>query len=168
MTPEEKAKYFCHTHPNLFSQQACNNCLRGMCYTCISLDEKLCPDCTNHTYKTGDFYKNLIEVRNIVLGGLMIALGYHIIQVLNTHEIYSDLSFLPNVFIALFYGLSVTGAFFLFNGTDILSEINKVPFFGFKLMLLVAVATVFLGLPVFYLLYKVFMLIKNRFLRQRN
>ncbi|MEP0266788.1 hypothetical protein [Dokdonia sp.] len=165
MKDEEKEAYFCHTHPNLFSQKKCKECYRGMCYTCLSMDEDHCSDCRRSSYLSGDTHKNIKAIRGMLIVAVIVLILTHVYQYKNDVQVYENLDFIKNLGITLFYTISIGFAFFLYEDTDILDEIRKVPFIGFKLMLATLIITVVLGLPVFYFLYKIYLLLKAKSIR---
>ena len=164
MKEEEKEAYFCHTHTNLFSRQKCKECYRGMCYTCLSIDQEYCPSCRQSSYFNGDAYKNLKAIRGMLIVAAIALILMHTYQYNTDVHVYENLDFIKNLGITLYFTISIGFAFFLFEDTEILSETRKIPFIGFKLMLVVLIATVIIGIPVLYFLYKIYLLLKVKFM----
>jgi len=161
MTEEEKARYYCGTHPNLFSQKKCNGCNRGMCFTCIDLNNEYCSSCFKYSILDNLYFKSLKEIKGITIIAILVLIIAHLIQYFSNNNIYEDYIFLKNLGLTLFYTISIAYAFILFEGTDFLDDIRKIPFIGFKLMLGILILTVIAGIPVFYFVYKVFWVSKN-------
>lgn len=165
MKDEEKEAYFCHIHTNLFSQKKCKECYRGMCFTCLDMDKEYCPSCKRSMYLGGDTYKNIKAIKGMLIVALVVLALAHAYQYSNDVHIYENLEFIKNLGIVLFFTISIGFAFFLYEDTEILNEIREVPFIGLKLMLATLIITVVLGIPVFYFLYKIYLLLKAKYIR---
>lgn len=147
MKDTDKARYFCSTHPNLFSQKRCNSCGGGMCYTCIHTHETLCGDCQRSIYHVSDAYAYKKEGLWMLSAGVftisLFLVYYHLIE---THALYTQTELL----LAFLFGSNVIAAYYFLNKTTIVRDVNKVPFIGFKLALLVLVLIFVSGLPLLY------------------
>ncbi len=165
MKDGEKEAYFCHTHTHLFSQNRCKECFRGMCFTCLHMDKEYCPSCKQSSYLSGDTYKNLKAVRGMLIVAAVALILMHAYQYSTNEQVYENLDFITNLGITLYFTISIGFVFFLFEDTEILGDIRKVPFLGFKLMLATLIGTIIIGIPVLYFLYKIYLLLKVKFRR---
>lgn len=153
MKDENKTIYYCHTHPNLFLQQLCKVCNKGMCYTCINNDTTICPKCLKVSYlgsKTYAYKKELISMFGTGLIMLSIFFAFTYFSNINIYESLVD------YLLVFLFGLSVTGTHYLLRDTDFMGDIRKVPFIGFKLTLIVLGLIFVTGIPIIYFLYKLF------------
>ncbi|SEM26755.1 hypothetical protein SAMN04487910_4590 [Aquimarina amphilecti] len=162
MTKEEKQHYFCHTHPNLFAQSKCHSCYKGMCHTCLHTNSTLCASCLKSNFLTGNLYKNQKELIYIFSIGLAIGLLYHIYQCVTIAGIYSNFNFSKDLLYVTLGTLSAISAYYMYSEVTLISEVSKIPFIGGKLALLLIIISLVIGVPLFYLLYKILLFIKQK------
>jgi hypothetical protein len=160
MKDTDKARYFCYTHPNLFSQKRCSSCGGGMCYTCINKHETLCSDCQRSIYRVSDAYAYKKEgLWMLGTGVLTLSLFLAYYHITETQIIYSQ----TDVLLAFLFGSNVIASYYFLSKTTIVKEVNKVPFIGFKLALIVLVLIFITGLPLLYFLVNyISTLLKNK------
>ncbi|WP_108802587.1 hypothetical protein [Aquimarina sp. Aq107] len=168
MTEQEKQKHFCHSHPNLFAQSRCNNCFKGMCHTCIHNNPTLCTACLKSSFLTGDQYKNQKELIYILSIGLGVGLLYHIYQFTTIKHLYNNFNFVNDLLYVTIGTLTVISAYYMYSETTIISDIRKIPFIGGKLALLLIIFSLVIGIPLFYLLYKISLFIWQKITNQKH
>lgn len=168
MTEEEKQHYFCHTHHNLFSQKNCHSCNRGMCYTCLHHNPTTCPDCLKTNFLTSDHYKNQKEISYILGIGLGATLIFHVYQWYSINNIYDTIHFLENLLVVLGISLSAISAYYMYSEVTLIKDVQKIPFIGSKLALLMIVISLVIGIPMLYLVYKIFIFLKVHFLSKKT
>ncbi|WP_353780162.1 hypothetical protein [Winogradskyella sp. 3972H.M.0a.05] len=163
----EKALYFCHTHPNLFLQKHCAGCGRGMCHTCIHHDERLCPSCNKELYRSSSHYEN----KNRVIR----ALGFAVIVSLAVPAYYlyyqysmDNNEFAANYFLVFLIGFSLAGMHYMMQDTTFIQDIRSIPFIGFKLGIIVLILLIVSGVPIFFLLYKIAILVKHHWFNKSS
>ena len=158
----QKALYFCHTHPNLFLQKKCEGCKRGMCHTCIYNNLNYCSDCLRTQKRFSSNTKDKKELFNTLIFAVVISC---VIVLLLFHKtnINPHYPLTKYVLIAFVISLSASNCYYLFQKTTLLSDVNKIPFIGFKLSILIIVLVVASGLPILYLIYKSALLLKTHY-----
>ncbi|MFK7832803.1 MAG: hypothetical protein AB8B52_05985 [Winogradskyella sp.] len=160
-----KALYFCHTHPNLFLQKKCDSCKRGMCHTCIHNNKNYCSDCLTINKRFSSGYEAKKQIITCLVFAAIIT-GIAVLIFVQKLSNLPDYPLIKNSIITFFIALSIANAYYLFNKTDILSSVNKVPFIGFKLSLAVLALVTASGLPILYMLYKSVLLLKSDYFKQ--
>ncbi|MBQ4805395.1 hypothetical protein J8L88_21215 [Aquimarina sp. MMG015] len=168
MTEEEKQKYFCHTHRNLFAQSRCNNCFKGMCHTCVHNNPTLCAACLKNNFITGSQYKNQKELIYILSISLGIGLLYHIYQCVTIADIYSNFNFSKDLLYVTLGTLSVISAYYMYSEVTLISKVSKIPFIGGKLAFLLIIFSLVIGIPLFYLLYKILIFIWQKLTNKKH
>jgi len=156
MKDTDKALYYCHTHPNLFLQQHCKVCRKGMCRTCIDYNSTTCTECLRESYIGSKTYAYKKELAWMMVSGIFtLALFFTYTYVSNIDIYDSSLDYL----LVFLFGLSITGTHYLLRDTDFMGDIRKVPFIGFKLSIIVLLLIFVTGIPIIYFLYKLLILI---------
>lgn len=148
----EKALYFCHTHPNLFLQQQCKACKRGMCHTCIHNNKDYCESCAKSLFKSSRQYEHLTEVKQMLIAGIIVFgitsfYTYSAGPPIDTFEL----------FLGFYFGITIMAIYFVLSKTDVFSTITKIPFIGWKLAIILLALTAVTGGPLLYFIYKIFM-----------
>lgn len=160
MKDTDKARYFCYTHPNLFSQQRCNSCGTGMCHTCIHQHKTLCKDCQRSIYRSSDAFTLRMQGLWILAAGLLtlsLFFGYH-------HSLDTPNYDINDLLLAFVFGANSLGTFYFFNQTSVLNDIKKIPFIGFKLAIIILALIFITGLPLLYFIFNGYLIsIKGRF-----
>jgi hypothetical protein len=159
MTDLDKSHYYCHTHSNLFSQQTCEICYRGMCHTCIQNNESICPSCLKKSYFGSTYQqnkKNLIWIRGSGLIGRVLFLLYSgygtSVELTN--------NFNKGAFMAFLGGANFTATHYFLEDNDFIEKVKNFPFFGFQLSVVVLIFIFVTGIPILYFIYKI---VKQRF-----
>ena len=161
----QKALYFCHTHPNLFLQKKCTSCKRGMCHTCIYNNPNYCSDCLSKQKRFSSNYKDKKNILNSIVFAVIVS-SLIAFLIFNQAQNTTDYPCIKYISISFLIALSVSNCYYLFQGTEILSEVKKVPFIGFKLSLLILILVVASGLPILYMLYKSILILKTTYFKQ--
>ena len=156
-----KALYFCHTHSNLFSQKNCNVCGRGMCHTCIHRNSNCCPSCIKDLKKSKQGYLLKNEVLITIGIALLASLIFHYYQFHHTDKLYNSFEFLPDLSLVFLYSLSAVGSVYMMRTHSFIDDIKSIPFIGFKLALIVLLLTIASCIPVLYILYNAFFVIRD-------
>jgi len=111
-----------------------------------------------------DQYKIQKEIGYILALGLGVALLFHIYQYLSITDIYNTNDFLGNLLYVFIAAISAVSAYYMYREVSIIDDLRKIPFIGGKLTLMVIILSLVLGIPIMYLLYKIFVLLKLHFL----
>ncbi|MEY8869687.1 hypothetical protein AB9K24_09275 [Meridianimaribacter flavus] len=149
----QKALYFCHTHPNLFLQKNCKSCKLGMCHTCIHNNQEYCPSCTNRFYKLSNSYKNKNEVIRILGFAIVISLAVPLYYYINALSVNSS-EFTSHYLLVFYFATSVAATHYMLKGTSFMDSIRKVPFIGFKLSIVILALIVVFGISILYIAIK--------------
>lgn len=152
MSNTEKARFFCHTHTNLFLQKHCKQCGRGMCHTCLHNNNTFCPSCIKEFYLSSEAHANKKEILWMLGAGILVYSIFISLQFHENNTNYPD--FYSESFLAFFLGTSLCGTYFFIRDHEIMSTIRKVPFIGFKLSIIVLIIIIITGIPIFFQLYK--------------
>lgn len=161
----QKALDFCHTHPNLFLQQHCKNCKRGMCHTCIHNNRDYCTECLSDFKRLGSSHEDKKQILTALI--LAISTSFLVsISLFYSNYTIQNSPITESVLITFFATLSIVSCYYLFQESDIFSSINKIPFIGFKLSMLLLIFLIISGLPILYLFYKSVLLIRTYYFKQ--
>jgi len=154
MTNSEKALYYCNIHTNLFSQQACSNCNRGMCYTCIENHNSVCPECLKGFHQHSSDYQDKKQLLWIVGSGVLASLLSIVYAYFANGQIEVNGYSFKVLAIAFLLGASFTATHYLMGETDFMEKIKSTPFIGMQLGLLVLAFIMFTGSSLIYFAYK--------------
>ena len=154
----QKALYYCHTHPNLFLQKKCKSCKRGMCHTCIYNNVDYCQDCLSQQKRFSSNYKDKREISSTLIATLIISTIISILVFYNKYNL-PDYSLTESLLIIFFATLTVVSCYYMLRETDLLKSVGKIPFIGFKLILVT-------GLPILYMIFKITLLIRTNYFKR--
>ena len=154
MNSTDKALYFCHTHTNLFLQQLCMGCRRGMCHTCIHHHPTLCASCLKNNFLGAAKNPYKKEFGWMLIGGIIALIIYLVIDYSSTNENYFTINVYLDSLVAFLFGSCIVATRYMLRDKDFLSEALEIPFVGFKVSIVLFVFLFISGFPILYILYK--------------
>lgn len=124
-----------------------------MCNSCVSQHPDFCPECQLEIGIGGGFKNSKREVGIMSIFGVFAGLGYlGYLYMEDPNMHFTDYNYWY-VLLAFAVGVSLVGTFYVLNSSTFYQDARQIPFLGYKLTLLIPVVTLASTIPVFYYLY---------------